>query len=363
MNQEKIGLFIRKLREEKSLTQEELAKEVFRGRDAISKWERGKNLPDTETLLILSNVFNVSVNEILAGEKNTSKDITLSLYEDRDKLNKKIKKIITITLLIIFLSITGFLTYYFVNEYKAIHAYTITGQTDTFNIINGLFIKTNNKLYFSIGNITSYEDKEIEKIELYYIDNNEEKLICSRYSDEMLLTDFKGYEEYFDLKKIDHIIKNLYLKIQYESEVEIAKLTVVEDYVNDKLIFNEDNKASSFKNSNRTDNDLIEAIESKFTKIEDNFEYKLNEEGYEKTFTFLTINNSLVVTFSKENKIIEEFVYYLNAKSISYSNYKDSKLNYSFNYYNEEFQCDYGKCINYENKINEFLNMLEKVLF
>ncbi len=41
MNQEKIGQFIRKLREEKDLTQEDVAKKVLHGRDAVSKWERG----------------------------------------------------------------------------------------------------------------------------------------------------------------------------------------------------------------------------------------------------------------------------------------------------------------------------------
>lgn len=363
MNQEKIGLFIKTLREEQSMTQDELAKKVFRGRDAVSKWERGKNLPDTETLLILSDIFDISVNEILVGERNTSKDITLDLYNDRNKLIKKIKKVTIIAILIIFLGMTGFLTYYFINQYKTVHAYTITGETDSFNIMNGLLIKTNNKLYFSIGNIVSLHGEKIEKIGLYYVDIDEEKLICDRYSSEMFLIDYKGYGEYFNFKKIDLMLKNLYLKIYYNNKIETTKLNVVEDYVNDNLIFPEDYKVSLNQESlNKTNTELLKTIESRFKKTGDNYEYKVNDGIYKKVFTFISINNSLTFTVFKEEEIIEEYVYYLDTNLISYSNYSESKLNYSFNYFKDEYQCTFGECKNYGNKINALYIILEKIL-
>ena len=236
MNQEKIGLFIKELREEKKLTQDELAKKVHRGRDAISKWERGKNLPDMETLLTLSKIFDVSMNEILAGEKNAKINVTLELYDNQYSLKKKLRRITFTMLFILFLGISCSLVYFFIAQHKFIHTYTVTGNTDDFEIMNGLFVKTNYKQYFSLGNIVSKESITIDKITLYYIEDNQEELICSRNSGEMMLIDYVGYEEYFQMKNIDTILNNLYLKINYDKDsVDTIKLSLKVDYVNNNL--------------------------------------------------------------------------------------------------------------------------------
>ena len=59
MNKEKIGKYIKFLRERNNLTQEELAKKVLVTREAVSKWETGRRIPDIETLIILSDIFDV----------------------------------------------------------------------------------------------------------------------------------------------------------------------------------------------------------------------------------------------------------------------------------------------------------------
>lgn len=56
---------IQKLRMEKGLTQEELAEHVFVTRQAVSRWETGETVPNTETLKLLSKLFEVSVNTLL----------------------------------------------------------------------------------------------------------------------------------------------------------------------------------------------------------------------------------------------------------------------------------------------------------
>lgn len=62
-----VGIFISELRKSKGLTQKELAEELNLSHQAISKWENGLTLPDTETLLIISKKFNVKIDDILAG--------------------------------------------------------------------------------------------------------------------------------------------------------------------------------------------------------------------------------------------------------------------------------------------------------
>ncbi len=56
-----------KMRRENSLTQNELAEKAFVTRQAVSKWESGESVPNTETLKLLSKLFNVSINTLLGS--------------------------------------------------------------------------------------------------------------------------------------------------------------------------------------------------------------------------------------------------------------------------------------------------------
>lgn len=68
MNQEKIGKFIAEQRKNKKLTQEQLAEKLGVTDRAVSKWERGLNLPDASLMLELSKILDITVNELLTGE-------------------------------------------------------------------------------------------------------------------------------------------------------------------------------------------------------------------------------------------------------------------------------------------------------
>lgn len=56
---------ILELRTKKGMSQDELAEKVFVTRQAVSRWETGKTIPDTETLKLLSKLFDVSINTLL----------------------------------------------------------------------------------------------------------------------------------------------------------------------------------------------------------------------------------------------------------------------------------------------------------
>ena len=92
MNQEKIGAFIAKLRQEKELTQTELGDMLGVSYKAVSKWERGINLPDTSLYKPLCNIFGITIDELMAGERNNIKP-------------KSKKSLIIILLLIIILGV------------------------------------------------------------------------------------------------------------------------------------------------------------------------------------------------------------------------------------------------------------------
>ncbi len=80
MDSEKIGLFIKHLREKNNLSQNELAEKIPIGRDAVSKWEHGKTIPDIQNLVLLSKVFGVTIDELISGEYKKKNDNIL--YKD-----------------------------------------------------------------------------------------------------------------------------------------------------------------------------------------------------------------------------------------------------------------------------------------
>ena len=86
MDNEKFGAFIAKLRKEHILTQQELAQKINLTNKAISKWERGLSFPDISMLEILAETLDVSVLELLRGEKLKQED--LLTHEEAKQLIK-----------------------------------------------------------------------------------------------------------------------------------------------------------------------------------------------------------------------------------------------------------------------------------
>ena len=75
MDQQKIGEFLKTLRKDKNLTQEELADKMNVSRRTVSRWETGSNLPDLSILVELADLYDVDMREIFNGErKNETMD-------------------------------------------------------------------------------------------------------------------------------------------------------------------------------------------------------------------------------------------------------------------------------------------------
>ena len=81
MDYKKIGEFISLERKAKKLTQAKLAEKLFVSEKTISKWENGNGVPDTSILQKLCEIFGVSLNELLSGER---------VSEDNKKQNDKV---------------------------------------------------------------------------------------------------------------------------------------------------------------------------------------------------------------------------------------------------------------------------------
>lgn len=84
MDAKKTGAFIAQLRKEKNMTQQELGEKLFVTNKTISRWENGNYMPDIDTLQALSQEFNISINELLSGER-----LNESTYIDKAEENLK----------------------------------------------------------------------------------------------------------------------------------------------------------------------------------------------------------------------------------------------------------------------------------
>ena len=100
MDQEKIGKFISELRKAKKITQQELAEKIGVTDRAISNWENGRRLPDYSILKSLCKELDVTINELLSGEKLEKEEYQEKLEENIINLNivnkKKLNKMLKI---------------------------------------------------------------------------------------------------------------------------------------------------------------------------------------------------------------------------------------------------------------------------
>ena len=71
MDQKKTGYFLKQLRNEKKLTQEQLAEKFQITSRTVSRWETGSNMPDISMLLELADFYEVDIREIIDGKRKS----------------------------------------------------------------------------------------------------------------------------------------------------------------------------------------------------------------------------------------------------------------------------------------------------
>ena len=84
MDQKAIGAFLKRLRKEKGLTQEQLAERFYVSSKTVSRWETGSNMPDVGTLIDLADFYDVDIRELIDGERKSE----MMDKETKDTLKK-----------------------------------------------------------------------------------------------------------------------------------------------------------------------------------------------------------------------------------------------------------------------------------
>lgn len=101
-----IGKSLKEKRTELNLTQEEVAKEIMVSRQTISNWENGKSYPDIENLVLLSQLYNISLDGLLKNNIEETKKLQESM-EDEVRRSTTFSNLIIFSVLAMAVLITG----------------------------------------------------------------------------------------------------------------------------------------------------------------------------------------------------------------------------------------------------------------
>ena len=158
MDQKKIGIFLKELRKEKKLTQEQAADRLGVSGRTISRWETGAYMPDISLLVDIAEMYDVDVRDIIDGERkdinmnSEVKDVAIKMAGYSNMQTESIKKWIktmSVSLLIVsvFLVIMEFVS--------SLIMIRVTGRTDiggnTMQILSGLINPASIMAYITIA--------------------------------------------------------------------------------------------------------------------------------------------------------------------------------------------------------------------
>ena len=163
MNAIEFGKFLASMRNEKKLTQEELAEKLFIDKRKVSRWECGMSIPDFETITKLCDILDVTPYEFsickrLEKEK-LSKKVINKFKNIKSFKNYKLKKQLLIALSILLGIFFILTTIYTIKYYGKVEIYEFRSLDDKYTI-QGNYIQTNNYALYNINNITVKNNKK-----------------------------------------------------------------------------------------------------------------------------------------------------------------------------------------------------------
>ena len=114
MDQKKIGAFMKELRREKGMTQENLAEVFGVSARTVSRWETGFNMPDLDILMQMSDYYDVDIRELLDGERkseNMNKELEETVVKIAEYSNDEKKRLARRLSVLFLVAIVAFVIY------------------------------------------------------------------------------------------------------------------------------------------------------------------------------------------------------------------------------------------------------------
>ena len=358
MDIEKMAEFLKCLREDKGLTQDQLGDMLNVSRSLVSKWEHASKIPAVDCLMSLSKIYDITIDEIIYGErKNTknAKDIeSLSatiMNESKKKIDLAHKSIIIVTLVLSFLLLGS----YFIFNYNSIKVYSVYGKAEHYDVKNTLMIISKNKSYIKFGDIVNsndYGDKEYDGYE-FYAKDGDNKIVLSNREDGEIVRNLDDSDNFLNFTNLEKFIDDLYVDIYYNDEVETVKLDASLEMANNKIFnINNDDGTSIQKESTKNFNkDLPNFVSEKFNYNDSNncYKYSTNNSGEEIKYEYYEDTRKMYIYVSDIQYLYDytnEFLYIMNTKNNSYERLATYDLKNS--------ECIMLDCDNNTNLIKKF---------
>lgn len=222
MNQEKIGKFIADLRRQKGMTQLQLAEKLRTSVKTISRWETGITVVNITYIKELCNIFEISENELLNGERSNKKN-NEKINEDKRINGRKIKELVLLSIIMFLILLIAIIVIY---NTKQNYVYFLKSMNTNYSV-NGIVIKNSGTKYLIITDIdTKFDDFELYSYQYeLYSDNN---LIYQE-------GDISSYRYHVGDKLffIKNVMKNT--KIYVEEEVIMSNLSLELIYIDKNL--------------------------------------------------------------------------------------------------------------------------------
>ena len=176
MDQEKIGEFIREIRQKNKMSQEKFGEKYGVTYQAVSKWENGKNLPDISILKEICKEYNKDINELLTD----------------NKISAKSKKVSLIIILILIFTLGIGVYFIAIKDDGGFQFKTLKTTCDDFEL-SGSIAYSKNKTSIYISDITycgKDNQTKYKKIDcaFYEVDGDTKKAIDSYSSKEKMIT-------------------------------------------------------------------------------------------------------------------------------------------------------------------------------
>ena len=297
MEENNFSTFIKELRMEKGLSQEELAKALYVHRTTVNKWENDNVIPLNDKLLLIADYFDISVDELLNGKRsdiNTASSTRNNTIVELIKSKTKSQKLLIYSVLVTLILILGFLTYYFISNYNSVKLYRVYGENENIRTRDGLLFFSKDKIYFKPGNFYDDNDNivDVDLIRLYYFDeNNSEVILLTGASKNLIIENVKSRETF-----VDRIYKNekFYMDACYKNSCQKMELSYFNDFSNDNLINDEvkNKSVSELDMKVKSKEDLINGL------IQNGFIYNENDLSYVKT------EDDVIYYYFVETKVI-----------------------------------------------------------
>ena len=365
MDFEKIGQFLRALRKERNLTQDQLAAELNFDRSVISRWECSKKLPSVENIDALAKFYNVSINELVYGarmNKGNARDIRNLPIRIISESERRIHRIRMTCLIMVIAAIIVALMVYFVSNYNSIKVYRVGGSTENYVVKNTLMIISKHRSYLNFGEIDNIGNDEdtisYDNYELY-VKNGDTKIILANREDGDLVEGLEKIDNYLNFNNIKKFINNIYIDI-YDDDDNIVtmKLDATLEMTNNKIFYINDDDATNIKSTKKYSNKINLP---KF--VRKNFKYDEDKDLY--TYSKIIDDENIKLEYNSElgklfvNKNSKKYPVDYSSNILTFFDFDEiTHNNVLFDVENNE--CISNNCADFINVINELKNMLKK---